>query len=152
MYRAVRAGQQYLYAKQTSSDNGTGLGVGTAQTEAQFASYTEDKKGAMGSAASADALIQTRAMLYRRMRMPTLPDKQAEILRKLDIEGLPGTDLMVVGTNAFSAYEWAANATIPVGNEQTRDFDLTWCRDNPASFNWQVQMLTKNHVKRFSAF
>ena len=31
------------------------------------------------------------------LRMPTLPDKQAEILRKLDIEGLLGTDLMVVG-------------------------------------------------------
>jgi hypothetical protein len=67
------------------------------------------------------------------MRMPTLPDKQAEILRKLDIEGLLGTDLMVVGTNAFSAYEWAANAIFPAGNEETQDFNLTWCRGTPAS-------------------
>lgn len=59
--------------------------------------------------------------------------KQAEILRKLDIEGLLGTDLMVVGTNAFSAYEWAANATFPAGNKAAQDFDLTWCRDTPAS-------------------
>ena len=60
--------------------------------------------------------------------MPTLPVKQAEILRKLDIEGLLGADLMVVGTHAFSAYEWAANGIFPAGNEQTQDFDLTWCR------------------------
>ena len=70
------------------------------------------------------------------MRMPTLPDKQAEILRKLDIERLLGTDLMVVGTNAFSAYEWTANAIFPAGNEETLDFALTWCRDTPASLTF----------------
>lgn len=133
MYWAERAGHQYLYVKQTSTDNGNSLGVRSAQTEAQLAAYSEERKNALERAASADALIQTRTALYRRLRMPTLPDKQAEILRKLDIEGLLGTDLMVVGTNAFSAYEWAANATFPVGNEQTQDFDLTWCRDTPAS-------------------
>ena len=133
MYWAERAGHEYLYAKQSSTDNGTSLGVRSPQTEAQFARYTEERKSAADRAASADTLIQTRASLYRRMRMPTLPDKQAEILRKLDIEGLLGTDLIVVGTNAFSAYEWAANVTFPAGNEQTQDFNLTWCRNAPAS-------------------
>lgn len=133
MYWGERAGHDYLYAKQTSKDNGTSLGVRSAQTEAQLANYLEERKSASERAASAGALIQTRTALYRRLRMPTLPDKQAEILRKLDIEGLLGTDLLVVGTNAFSAYQWAANATFPVGNEQTQGFDLTWCRDTPAS-------------------
>ena len=68
--------------------------------------------------------------------MPTLPVKQAEILRKLDIEGLLGADLMVVGTHAFSAYEWAANVIFPAGIEQTQDFDLTWCRDTPTSLTF----------------
>jgi hypothetical protein len=133
MYWAERSGRQYLYAKQSSTDNGTSLGVRNEETEAKYAAYTEEKKNALERSASADALIQTRATLYRRMRMPTLPDKQAEILRKLDIEGMLGTDLMVVGTNAFSAYEWVANAIFPAGNEQTQDFDLTWCRNTPAS-------------------
>ena len=133
MYWAERAGRQYLYMKQSGTDNGTSHGVRSPQTEEQLATFTEDKKQATQRAASADALIQTRSALYRRMRMPTLPDKQAEILRKLDIEGLLGTDLMVVGTNAFSAYEWAANAIFPAGNEETLDFDLTWCRDTPAA-------------------
>jgi hypothetical protein len=133
MYWVDRGDRQYLYAKQNSTDNGTSLGVRSEATEQLLASFTEEKKLAQERAASADTLIQTRAALYRRLRMPTLPDKQAEILRKLDIEGLLGTDLMVVGTNAFSAYEWAANAIFPVGNEATQDFDLTWCRGTPAS-------------------
>ena len=136
LYWAERSGHQYLYAKQNGTDNGTSLGARSSQTEQQLAIFTEEKKQAQERAASADALIQTRSALYRRMRMPTLPDKQAEILRKLDIEGLLGTDLMVVGTNAFSAYEWAANVIFPAGNEETQDFDLTWCRDTPASLTF----------------
>ena len=136
MYWAERNGSQYLYIKQSGTDNGTSLGVRSPQTEQQFATFAEEKKQAVERAASADALIQTRSILYRRMRMPTLPDKQAQILRKLDIEGLLGTDLMVVGTNAFSAYEWAANAIFPAGNEETQYFDLTWCRGTPASLTF----------------
>jgi hypothetical protein len=133
LYWADRGAAQYLYAKHSSSDNGTSLGVRSAATEEQFARFTADKQQALERMASADALIQTRAALYRRLRLPTLPDKQAEILRKLDVENLLGTDLMVVGTNAFSAYEWAANAIFPAGNEETQDFDLTWCRGTQAS-------------------
>ncbi len=133
LYWVDRGDTQYLYAKQNSTDNGTSLGVRSPATEQQLASFTEEKQQALERMASADALIETRAALYRRMRLPTLPDKQAEILRKLDVENLLGTDLMVVGTNAFSAYEWAANAIFPAGNEETQDFDLTWCRGTKAS-------------------
>ena len=38
-------------------------------------------------------------------------------------EGLLGTDLMVVGTNAFIAYELAYGARFPTGNEKTEDFN-----------------------------
>ena len=133
MYWAERSGSEYLYAKQSTQDNGTSLGVRSESTEQQLATYLEDKQQLQERVVNADELIATRAALYRRMRLPSLPDKQAEILRKLDIEGLLGTDLMVVGTNAFSAYKWAANAIFPVGKEETQDFDLTWCRGTRAS-------------------
>ena len=133
MYWAERSGRQYLYVKQSGADSGTSHGVRSPETEQKLEAFTLEKNQALERAASADALIQTRSTLYRRLRMPTLPDKQAEILRKLDVEDLLGTDLMVVGTNAFSGYEWAANAIFPAGNEETQDFDLTWCRDTPAS-------------------
>jgi hypothetical protein len=133
MYWVERSGSEYLYAKQNTQDSGTSLGVRSAATEQQLAAYLEEKQALQERVSNADELIATRAGLYRRMRLPSLPDKQAEILRKLDIEGLLGSDLMVVGTNAFSAYEWAANAIFPVGNEETQDFDLTWCRGTRAS-------------------
>jgi hypothetical protein len=133
LYWVDRAEQQYLYAKQTAADSGTSLGARSADTEQQLAQFTTQRNDAQQRLSAADELIATRAALYRRMRLPSLPDKQAEILRKLDVEGLLGTDVMVVGTNAFAAYEWFANATFPVGNEETQDFDLTWCRDTPAS-------------------
>ncbi len=133
MYWAERSGSEYLYVKQTTQDSGTSLGVRGEATEQQLTAYTQEKQQLQERVANADELIATRAALYRRMRLPSLPDKQAEILRKLDIEGLLGTDLMVVGTNAFSAYEWVANAIFPVGNEETQDFDLTWVRGTRAS-------------------
>ena len=147
MYWVERSGNQYLYVKQNGTDNGTSHGVRSPETEAAFETFTLEKKQALERAASANALIQIRSTLYRRLRMPTLPDKQAEILRKLDIEGLLGTDLMVVGTNAFSAYEWAANAIFPAGNEETQDFDLTWCRDTPASLTFAGTDATKTTRK-----
>ena len=147
MYWAERSGRQYLYVKQSGADSGTSHGVRSPEAEQKFEAFTVEKNQALERAASADALIQTRSTLYRRLRMPTLPDKQAEILRKLDIEGLLGTDLMVVGTNAFSAYEWAANAIFPAGNEETQDFDLTWCRDTPASLTFAGTALDKKKRK-----
>jgi len=66
---------------------------------------------------------------YRALRLPVLPDRQAEILRKLDIESLLRSDLLVVGTNAFASYELACNAKFPVGNEEIGDFDLAWCKN-----------------------
>ena len=48
-----------------------------------------------------------------------MPSVWLPIWRKPDIEGLLGTDLIVASTNAYSAYEWVANATFQVVNKQT---------------------------------
>ncbi len=42
-------------------------------------------------------------------------------------------DVLVVGTNAFAAYEMVCGARFPVGNEATEDFDLAWCRGTRVS-------------------
>ena len=60
-------------------------------------------------------------------------DKQGELLRALDVEGLLRNDLLVVGTNAFAAYEVLCGVKFPVGNEPTQDFDLAWCRGSGVS-------------------
>ena len=135
MYWAERASGQYLYIKQNGTDNGTSIGPRNTESQTQFDHFVEEKKQAQERAASADALIQTRAALYRRLRMPTLPDKQAEILRKLDIEGLLGTDLMVVGTNAFFSLrkgrECGKTCPLTVPDPRFMGLHKLWLADKP---------------------
>lgn len=133
MYWVAKEGTDYLHVKVQSSDNGTSIGARSQRTEAQFAEFTQSKAELKARIESLDAVILERAGLYRRLRLPSLPDRQAEILRKLDIEELLGNDLLVVGTNAFVAYELFIGAKLPTGNEETEDFDLAWCRGSKVS-------------------
>ena len=123
----------YLVVKHHSADSGKSLGPRNNDTEARYASHQQDKAALKERIKNLDAQIAERAGLYRRLRLPAIPDQQAEILRGLDTESLLGTDLMVVGTNAFIAYQLACNARFPTGVEETEDFDLAWCRGSRAS-------------------
>jgi hypothetical protein len=133
MYWSSREGTDYLHVKNSSQDNGTSIGRRDPQTEAIYRQHVDTKARLKERIHALDAQLTERAGLYRRLRLPSIPDRQAEILRKLDIEGLLGTDLMVVGTNAFIAYEIACGARFPTGNEETEDFDMAWCRGTKAS-------------------
>ncbi|MDD5029498.1 MAG: GSU2403 family nucleotidyltransferase fold protein [Rhodoferax sp.] len=133
MFWTEKEGVDYLNVKKTASDNGTTVGRRDASTEAQFNTYTEAKAQLKVRIRLTDAQLRERSSLYRRLRLPAIPDRQAEILRCLDIEGMLGTDLMVVGTNAFVAYELACGARFPTGNEETEDFDMAWCRGTKVS-------------------
>lgn len=138
LYWARRDDTDYLYQKKSSQDNGSSLGRRSAQTEEIYQHHLDDKARLRERVRSIDAQLSERAGLYRRLRMPSIPDRQAEILRKLDVEGMLGNDLMVVGTNAFVAYEVACGARFPTGNEETEDFDMAWCRGTKASLLQQA--------------
>lgn len=123
----------YLAVKQSSYDPGTTQGARSAATEAVYASFIAEKDQAKRRAAEADSLIEQRARQYRALRLPAMMDKQGEILRALDVVGLLRNDLLVVGTNAFAAYEVLCGVKFPAGNEPTQDFDLAWCRGSAVS-------------------
>jgi hypothetical protein len=72
--------------------------------------------------ADADILIEQRALQYRALRLPVMLDRQGEILRALDVAGLLRNDLLVVGTNAFAAYEVLCGMKFPAGNELAQGF------------------------------
>lgn len=134
MHWVARGDTEYLSIKSHSSDPGTTGGKRDARTEKKLAGFHEKKNALRERVASLNATVSERASLYRKIRMlPAIPDQQAEILREIDLAGKLATDLMVVGTNAFSAYELACGARFPAGNEETEDFDLAWCRDTKAS-------------------
>ena len=138
MYWAAKDNTDYLHIKNASTENGTSIGPRSPETETQLAEFTKNKEELKARVGSFDAVISERAGLYRRLRLPSLPDRQAEILRKLDIEELLGNDLLVVGTNAFVAYELFVGAKLPTGNEETEDFDLAWCRGSKVSLATQL--------------
>ena len=133
MYWGTKNSTDYLQVKATSGDNGTSMGPRSADTEAKFTDFTQTKQALKNRVVALDSVILERAGLYRRLRLPSLPDRQAEILRKLDIDELLGNDLLVVGTNAFVAYELFVGAKLPTGNEETEDFHLAWCRGSKVS-------------------
>lgn len=124
---------QYLAVKENSSANAKTHGRRDAAGEQRLATYQQEKDRLNQRIRALDTQVSERAGLYRRLRMPSILDRQAEILRRLDVEELLGTDLMVVGTNAFIAYELACGARFPTGNEETEDFDMAWCRGSGAS-------------------
>jgi hypothetical protein len=135
MFWAQKGDAEYLTAKLSAKDNGTALGPRNSETEAKFTDYVESKKFLLARKASQEEVLSQRVALYktRMFRLPLMIDLPAAILRRLDVEELLGTDVMVVGTNAFSAYELACGVKFPTGNETTEDFDLAWVRGTQAS-------------------
>ena len=133
MFWQAKAETDYLAVKLTSSDPGTTVGPRSAATEQRLNDFKALKYDLKAKIEATNLLIAERAQQYRSLRLPVLPDRQGEILRELDRRGLLGNDLLVVGTNAFAAYEFVCGARFPVGNEETEDFDLAWCRGTRVS-------------------
>lgn len=133
MFWQTKASGDYLAVKLSSSDSGTTIGPRSPETEATLAEFVKHKAELKQRVSNADAAIGDRAAQYRALRLPSIPDRQAEIVRALDVAGLLRNDLLVVGTNAFIAYSLLCNARFPTGVEETEDFDLAWCRGSGVS-------------------
>lgn len=133
MFWQSKGGTDYLAVKNGSYDSATTKGARSSETEVIYESFVSEKETAKKRVAEADALIEQRAQQYRALRLPVMLDKQGELLRSLDVEGLLRNDLLVVGTNAFAAYEVLCGVKFPAGNEPTQDFDLAWCRGSSVS-------------------
>lgn len=133
MYWQAKASGDYLAIKQQSLSPGTTVGPRSEQTEARLIEFTRRKAQLKQRVSETDATIGDRAAQYRALRLPPIPDRQAEIVRALDVAELLRNDLMVVGTNAFIAYSLLCNARFPTGVEETEDFDLAWCRGSGVS-------------------
>lgn len=133
MFWSTRGDREYLLVKESPKQDGVSQGARSPQTEKKYNDYISSRTALQDRLAAIESVLKDRASLYRRMRLPTMLDRQAEILRKLDVESMLGTDLMVVGTNAFAAYELYCGARFPVGNEATEDFDMAWCRGTKVS-------------------
>jgi len=133
MFWQNKNGTEYLAVKKSTADSGTTRGLRSPETERQLADYLAERERLQARRASLSSLVQDRVKLCRALRLPQMAEQQGRLLRELDLHGLLGYDVLVVGTNAFAAYEMVCGARFPVGNEATEDFDLAWCRDTTVS-------------------
>lgn len=133
MFWQSKPNGEYLAIKTNGHDSGTTRGARSQETESIMEAFVTEKELAKKHATQANTLIEQRALQYRALRLPAMLDKQGELLRALDVAALLRNDLLVVGTNAFAAYEILCGVKFPAGNEPTQDFDLAWCRGSTVS-------------------
>lgn len=123
--------KEYLYRIIDSRGNGTSLGPRSQATEALMEAYRVAKL----TAEQTWDTLEREGRMYRALRLPRIASYGAEVLRELDVSGLLGESVLVVGTNALCAYVLEAGRFLGSELDATEDFDLTWVRDmrgNPA--------------------
>jgi len=129
MFFAPKEGHpQYLTVKRRPGDVGTTQGVRSEATEKRLGDFLAERAAAQAAVEETGKALAEIVVLYRRLKLPQAMPKPARILRELDIAGLLGDSLMLVGTNAFAAYEIEAGCRFTRGLDETEDFDLAWCR------------------------
>ena len=122
-------GARYLYETFDRSGNGKSLGRLDVHKQLEFDRYRKLKFETKDRRDGSRVILEENTRLYRALRLPLLPNPAGRILREADRRGLLGSDLLVVGTNAFPAYAVEANGFIRDAPDETQDFDLAWIRE-----------------------
>jgi hypothetical protein len=127
-------GRAYLYEIFDRGGNGKSLGPWSPENEARLLSYRERKADLKARQESSRSVLTETGRLARALRLPMLADPAGPILREADRRRLLDTHLLVVGTNAMSAYAVEAGGFIREAPDETQDFDLAWSAvDNDTS-------------------
>ncbi|MBS0273382.1 MAG: hypothetical protein JSR55_03060 [Proteobacteria bacterium] len=135
------SGRTYLYEITDRSGNGRSLGPWSPENETKFEAYRADKAAAKERRDQYRATAQETGRLCRALRLPQLANPAGEILREADRRDLLGSHLLVIGTNAMSAYAAEAGGFIRDAPDETNDFDLAWSAEEPGEGPTLWQML-----------
>lgn len=122
-------GREYLYKIRDGRGNGSSLGPRSSATEAKFDAYWSARNTAETTLTATKGKLAQYGSLYRALRLPTISTMAGRLLRGLDVEGMLGEAVLVVGTNTMSAYELEAGERFATGLDATEDFDLTWAAE-----------------------
>ena len=134
-----RNNADYLYVKSNDNTIHKSLGPRSPETELIYNSYINNRKDLKERLESQSTKLKQYLAQYSALKLPAIASLPAQILRKLDAAGELGTNFIVVGTNAFVAYEIEARERFAFGLDETEDFDLSWCRGSKISFVSQLQ-------------
>lgn len=120
------SGRDYLYEVIDRTGNAKSLGPRTPENDATFAHYHSRKATALARRDQSRISLDETCRLYRALRLPLIASEAAQLLREADRRALLGTHLLVIGTNAISAYFIEAGGRIENMPAETQDFDLAW--------------------------
>jgi hypothetical protein len=116
----------YLYEIKDRDGNGTSLGRRSPETEARLDRYLSERRSAEERVEGAKLALDATCRQYRALFLPSVPAEAGRILREADLRGLLGSHLLVVGTNAVTAYVAFIGGRIDMLPDTTDDFDLAW--------------------------
>lgn len=114
----------YLYLMFPGSDRGASQGPRSDHTEALY----EEHHAAEEQAKAVWTRLLVKGRMLKSARVPMVTAAAGEALRALDLAGLLGDCVRVVGSMALPAYELAAGVKLDPALHATEDMDLTWVR------------------------
>jgi hypothetical protein len=117
-------GRRYLY--QAHGSVRKCLGVQSPGTETRKADHDGAHANLRDRAKTLSKRLDKMAPVNRALALGRLPTIAARVIRELDKEGLLGTHIIVVGTNALFAYEAMAGVVLGSDAVSTDDADLLW--------------------------
>lgn len=132
-----RSGHDYLCLLFPGTTTGKGMGPRSPHTEALYAQGQETE----AREAETWKRLLVKGRLFKASKLPTIHDFAAKALRELDIRGLLGEHVRVIGSTALVAYEIEAGVRFSKDLLATDDFDLAWVSDASATHPPQEGLL-----------
>ena len=119
-----RKGREYLHTKKGLIEKS--LGPRSPKTEDIYDAFMTGRTKHEQRLESLESALNKMAPVNRAMGLNRVPKLSSQILRSLDKEGLLGSHLVVIGTNALWAYESTAGVQIFSDLVATMDADFLW--------------------------
>jgi hypothetical protein len=120
------SGRDYLYHVHGHEGVGRSLGPRSPDTEARFEAFRKGKQETKAQLAATEPDMRRAAAVYVAVGLPVVDSWAAKLFQHLDREGLMGSRVLVVGTNAMPAYQIEAQQRMATRIHATRDTDLAW--------------------------
>lgn len=120
------SGQKYLYRAANTALPAKSLGPESAETLRIYAEFQAGKAKQAERVAHISDKLKTQARLCKAIKINRVPNVTTAILRQLELLGLLGKNLSVIGTHALFAYEAAAAGQFSSEITTTTDVDFMW--------------------------
>lgn len=107
-------GREYLYKYRDRFGHGASLGPRSLETERLLAAFRQKRRETKALLASRREHLAAAARFCRAALIHRVPEVVIRIVRRLELNGLTTAPLPVIGTQALSAFEFAAGVFIDV--------------------------------------